>query len=247
MKTKPETQESSVTTAFAELGRLEHERAEFAAAKQSIRATLDRQGRELKLLRERLEAERPRALARVRRERIRREQLREQLTARLIAEAESAHDERLALIRAELEAKRLRLAALETGVPVQHPSRRWLEWSVPVAACALVAFLGFALFDAEHAVAQTTTIEPVTVESTEVRPEPVVEPTIAPVPAPVPDVKPQPEPELAPKPIKKSHTKKTSHSKQSTDEPKPDSKPLIKKNSNPLKLDNEDGNPLSRS
>jgi hypothetical protein len=241
MKTKPETQESSVTTAFAELGRLEHERAEFAANKQSIRATLDRQGRELKLLRERLEAERPRAIARVRRERIRRERHREQLTARLIAEAESAHDERLTLIRAELEAKRLRLAALETDVPVEHPSRRWLEWSVPVAACTLVALLGFALFDAEHAVAQTTTIEPVAVKSTEVRPEPVVEPTIAPVP--VPELAPEPEP--APQPIKKSQTKK-SQTKKSTDESKPDSKPLIKKNSNPLKLDNEDGNPLSR-
>jgi cell division septation protein DedD len=249
-KTKPQSPECSVTVAFAELGRLERERAEFAANKQSAREQLARQARDLANLRERFEAERPRALDRIRRERQRRERFREQLAARLIAEAESAHDERLALIRAELEAKRLRLAALEVSSAVPAPRRRWLEWSVPVAATAMVAFLGMTLLDEEQAVAQPAEVQVVEREAVEPANEPEIE-DAAPAPEPVAESKPEPKPEEPkpeepkPEPSKKKSTKsKSTKSKKSEEQPKTESKPVIKKNSKPLELGDFDGNPL---
>lgn len=247
MKTKRESQECSVTVAFAELNRLEQDRAEGVAAKQVVRERLAGQGRELEKLRGRLEAERPKALARVRRDRLRREQLREQLSARLIAEATSAHDERLGLIRAELEAKRLRLAALEAATEVPRASRRWLEWSVPIAASAMVAFLAFTLFDEEQAVAQPAAVaqvEHVASEVVELADEQ------APEPEPVAEPEPEPEPEpVAPAPSKKKTTKSKTSKKKTTDKkpeakPKTETKPVVKKNSKPLEIGDFDGNPL---
>jgi hypothetical protein len=245
--TKPESQECSVTVAIAELGRLERERAELAAAKQSARETLARQAHELVTLRERFEAERPRAIARVRRERVRREWLREQLTARLIAEAESAHDERLVLVRAELEAKRLRLAALEASSSVPRPSRRWLEWSIPVAATAMVAFLGFTLFDEEQAVAQPAQVEQIERSASEAA-EPVseeaLEPVVEPKAEPEPEVvEPAPEPKAEPSKKPATKSKKTSD-KKSEEKPKTETKPVVKKNSKPLELGDFNGDPL---
>lgn len=253
MKTKPQSPECSVTVAFAELGRLERERAEFASAKQAVREKLADQASSLSTLRERLIAERPRAIARVRRERLQRERFREQLAARLVAEAESAHDERLSLIRAELEAKRLRLAALEVASEPPRRGRRWLEWSVPVAATAIVAFLGFTLFDEEQAVAQTAPVEHSASEVAKPvidEPEPEPEPMSEPEPEPKPEeVEPAPQPKS--ESSKKSSSKKSSSKKKSDqskkkseDKPKEESKPVIKKNSKPLELGDFDGNPL---
>lgn len=249
MKTKQQSQECSVTVAFAELGRLERERAEFAADKQSVRERLARQARDLATLRERFEAERPRARERVRRERLRRERFREQLAARLIAEAESAHDERLALIRAELEAKRLRLAALEVSEQ-PAPRRRWLEWSVPVAATAMVAFLGITLFDEEQAVAQPAAVEVVEPVKQQEEVAPAPEPVAEAQPVAEPEAKPEvvePAPEPKPEPSKKSTTKKSTSKKSSSkkkSEEKPKSEPVIKKNSKPLEIGDFGGNPL---
>ena len=251
MKTKPQSPECSVTVAFAELGRLERERAEFANAKQAAREKLAGQARSLATLRERLVAERPRATARVRRERLQRERFREQLAAQLIAEAESAHDERLSLIRAELEAKRLRLAAIEAASEAPRPSRRWLEWSVPVAATAMVAFLGFTLFDEEQAVAQMAPVEQIEQRASEVvdpsedPAEPVAEPEPEPKPEVVVEPAPEPKSDESKKSEKKPSSKKKSDEKKKSEEkPKEESKPVIKKNSKPLELGDFDGNPL---
>lgn len=233
--------------AFAELGRLERDRAGLAATKGALRERLTQQRRALVDLRERLEAERPRAIARVRRERARHERLREQLTARLIAEAESAHDQRLALVRAELEAKRLRLAALEVTEPVVKPSRRWLEWSVPVAATALVAFLGFTLFDEEQAVAHTAPVEqwmaPIEAPASETEAEPILEVEVE---EPVSEVEAEPTAEpVAPGPSKKPTTtskKPTTTKKPTTSKPEPTL--VIKKNSKPIDLSNFGADPL---
>ncbi len=253
------TKECSVAVAFAELGRLERDRAEFAAAKQTLRETLHRQHCDLASLRERFEAQRPKAIAKLRRERAEREQVREQLTARLIAEAEAAHGERLELIRAELEAKRLRLAAVEAADTVPRPGRRLLEWSVPVAAAALVGFLGFTLFD-DEAVAQAAPVaqvEATTAPTAEPAPEPEPTPIVEAEPAPEPEPEPEPTPVTEPEPVKKSSSKKSSSKKSSSkkssskepnskesSEPKTETKPVIKKNSNPLELDDFGGNPL---
>ena len=247
MKTKQQNQECSVTLAFAELGRLERDRVEYAAAKQALRDRVGRQGHELAELRARLIAERPKAVAKRQRERAEQERYREQLRARFEAEAKAAHSERLALMNAELETRRLRVAAIERSASVPRPGRRMLEWSVPVAAAVLVGFLGFTLFD-DEAVAQpapTVLVErPVVAPA----PEPAPAPELAPKPAPEPVVTAEPEPEPAPAPVKKTTTKKSTTKKSTTKKaepaPAPASKPAVKKNSNPLKLGDFDGNPL---
>src|SRR5690606_20359760 len=145
---------------------------------------------------------------------IRREQIRAEMLARLTAEAETAHDQRLSLFRAELEAKRLRLAALEVANTEAPPSmsRRLLEWSIPVAATALVAFLGFTLFDEDQAVAQPVdpadTLERIEASSEQAPLEPAAEPEPEPEPEVVEPEVVEPEPEPEPEPVKKAKTQK---------------------------------------
>jgi hypothetical protein len=252
MKTKQQTKECSVTLALAELGRLERDRVELAASKRRLRERVGRQGHELAALRTRLEAERPKAAAKLRLARARDDRSREQLRAQIEVETQAAHAERLALIAAELETKRLRLAAIDSSGTVPRPGRRLLEWSVPVAAAVLVGFLGFTLFD-DEAVAQTAPsaqLDPAPVA--EPQPEPEPEPEFEPEPVPEPEPEPVPEAEPEPEPVEKSTTKKSttkksttkkSTTKKSTPKPAPD-KPVVKKNSKPLKIGDFDGNPL---
>jgi hypothetical protein len=197
MKTKQQIQESSVEVAFAELGRLERDRTEIAAAKRALREAFNQRGHQLASLRERIVAERPKALARIRLQRALRERDLELFSAKLETEAKLAHDERLALIRAELETKRVRLAAIETSGTVPRPGRIVLEWSIPVAAAVLVGILGFTV-SSDDAVARapapivaddsdTELVEvdaPVIIPMVEPMPEPVAEPVTEPVAGP---------------------------------------------------------------
>jgi hypothetical protein len=237
-------QENSVVLAFAELHRLERDRAAFVDAKRAANEQLGRQAREIETLRSRLLAERPRARARIQREQARLRRMREREEAALLARAESEHRERLALYQAELEAKRLHLATLEATPSTKPPARRVLEWSVPAAATALVAFLGFFALGEEQAVAQAAdpwdTFELLNAE------EPVFQaPSAATIPyaAPLPEpVMPEPKPE--PKSGKKKSGKKKSGKKAKESKKPKTKKPVVKKRSNPLELGDFNGNPL---
>jgi len=245
MKT-PQTKECSVTLAFAELGRLERDRVEIAATKRRLQERTGRQGRELAVLRARLEAERPKAAAKLRADRARDARDREQVRARIEAEAQAAHAERLALIAAKLEVERLRLSAIESGGTVPRPGQRLLEWSVPVAAAVLVGILGFTMFD-DDAVAHTAPTaqldpSPVPEPELELELEPAPEPELVAEPEPSPTAEPEPEPATKKSTTKKSTTKKATP-KPSAPKPAP-SKPAVKTNSKPLKIGDFDGNPL---
>ena len=229
--------ESSVLLAFAELDRLERARAGFVADKHAARAKLTLQADQIDELRARIEAERPRAWARIRRADAERRSARERAAAEALAAAELAHRERLVRIEAELEAKRLRLAALESNRPVARPGRRVLEWSVPMAASVLVAFLGFTLLgeDAAEAAAPAALIE---------SDAPAMEPAFGPlVPLAAVEVAPAPEPaaEVSEPEPSKPKASKPKASKPKTSEPKA-SEP--KKHSNPLIIGDFGGNPL---
>jgi septum formation topological specificity factor MinE len=242
---KRESRECSVVVAFAELDRLERDRADFAAAKQAVSASLTRQRLELYLLRERFEAERPRALARARRERLRVARIHEQARARAQAEAELAHLERLSQLRVNLEAKRLRLAALEADAEerVEPIGRRMVQWSVPVAATALVAFLGLAIFD-DEATAQTIDaveqLDEVVEVEVEVEVEPEPEPEVEVEPEPEPEPEPQVEAKKQPAPAKAA-PRRPAPTKAAPKQVTPP--PPTKKHSNPLRIE-FGGNPL---
>ena len=227
--------ETSVLLAFAELNRLERARAEFAAAKDDARAKLVRQADQIDELRARFETERPRAWSRVHRASADARRLRERAAAEALAAAEVAHRERLVRYEAELDAKRLRLAALESNPVVERPSRRVLEWSMPAAATALVAFLGFTFLgeDAAEAAHRTTMIDADVVQM-----EPIFAPIVplaeaeaeAPTPAPVASAEPKASMPKASKP--------------EANKPKANKPAEVKKHSNPLIIGDFDGNPL---
>jgi hypothetical protein len=205
---------------------LERDRASFASAKRTVGEQLERQGRELGELRRRLLAERPRAWARRNREQARRRERLEHERKLHAARAEAEHRDRLAVYAAELEAKRLQLAALEAAPIVERSSRRMLEWGVPAGAIALVAFVGMLALGGDDAVAHAE-LEPQS--AVEVEAEPEVEPKIEPSPEPEPSpVAVAPEP---PKPI----PPKT---------PKNPKNPKNPKDPTPLTLIDPNGDPL---
>ncbi|PRQ00577.1 hypothetical protein [Enhygromyxa salina] len=243
---KHDTQDCSVVLAFAELDRLERDRASFASAKRAATQHLEQQGRDIDELRGRLVAQRPRAWARVRREQADRRSRHDRAMTEMADQIEALHRERLACYQTDLEAKRLRLAAIESMPVVERPGRRLLEWSIPAAATALVAFLGFTLLGEEDAVARVA--DPVDVSALSSS-EPGAEVGIdEPEPAPAPEPEPEPEPEIEPEPEPEPEAKPTPkpQPKKKTTKPKAKPKPAStdSKRSNPLKIGDFDGNPL---
>lgn len=243
MKTTTEhtPRNEDLTLAFAELERLERDRAGFAAAKLATRERLGEVERELDTLRERLYAERPRAWARVRREQVEARRMRDHAAAKALADVEAKHAERLTKLHAELEARRLHLAELE-AMPeeVERPTHRMLRWSVPAAASALVAVFAFTLFGAEHtAEAHRSEAQVLHVHELEIEPEypDMVAPYAAEEAAPAKaEVEAEPEPEK-----KKKKTKKKTKAK--AKDAKTNKKPIAKERANKLILTGGD-NPL---
>jgi hypothetical protein len=231
MKTKSKLPENSVALAMVEIDRLQRDRAKFASAKRAVGEQLERQGSDLAELRRRLLAERPRAWARRNREHARRRERLEHEHKLQSARAEAEHRDRLALYAAELEAKRLQLAALDAAPIVERPGRRVLEWAVPAGAIALVAFFGMLAVGGEDAVAHASAKAEVQPESAvQVEVETEVEPEVEPSPAVAPEpvaVAPEPEP---PKPV----TPKTPKTPKNPKNPKNPPLTLVDPNGDPL-------------
>lgn len=244
MTTKHDTQDSSVVLAFAELDRLERDRADFASAKRDATARLVQQASDISELRGRLLAERPHAWARVRREQADRRMIHDHARIELAAQTQALHRERLACYQAELATKRLRLATIEAMPVVERPGRRLLEWSVPAAATALVAFLGFTFAGEEDAVARAA--DPMDTQAlSNVQDPPAASfDEAAPEPEPEPELEPEPEPEPAPEPESTKTTKPKPTKPKPAKVTKPEPKPTQAKHSNPLKIGDFNGNPL---
>ncbi|KIG13140.1 hypothetical protein DB30_00518 [Enhygromyxa salina] len=250
---KHDTQDCSVVLAIAELDRLERDRAAFASAKHGALRRLDQQASDINNLRGRLLAERPRASARVQRQQDNLRMTQARTRAKMTAQAQALHHERLARYQAELEAKRLRLATIESMPVVERPGRRLLEWSIPAAATALVAFLGFTFIGEEDAVARAADpadlIAVTEAQASEADNVDELAPEAAPEPEPEPEPEVEPEPEPEPEPVKVTKPKSTKSTPKSTKStpkstPKPKPKPTESKHSNPLKIGDFDGNPL---
>jgi hypothetical protein len=249
MTMQHDPQDCSIELAFAEIDRLERDRADLASAKRAAKQQLDQQASDISDLRSRLIAERPHAWSRVQREHARDHIVYGRALSEMTAQAQALHHQRLACYQASLEAKRLRLAAIEAMPIVERPGRRILEWSVPAAATALVAFLGFTFIGEEDAVARAA--DPIdTIARNDVQDPPVErdddaelapEVDVEPAPEPEPEVVVEPEPK--PKPAKSDKPKPAK-----TDKPKPPKsdkpKPPKSEHSNPLKIGDFDGNPL---
>ena len=154
MTSKRNPRESSVAVALAEIEALERARAEFAGSKREAGELLRRQARDIDTLRERLEAERPRVWARVRRREARARLARARALADESARQELEHRERLARHTAELDAKRRYLAELESELQLERPGRRLLEWSLPVAAVGMVVFMAMGVLGEDETVAR---------------------------------------------------------------------------------------------
>ncbi|NVB38746.1 hypothetical protein G6O69_12975 [Pseudenhygromyxa sp. WMMC2535] len=250
-----QSRESSVTLALAEIDRLEHDRAEFAAARASGVALAERRARELDELRERLEAERPRAWARARARATREEQLELRARELQLTHAAAAHELEMARLATELEAKRRELSVLEALPVVDTPARKLLEWSMPVAAAGLLALFGATLIHEDEAVAASSIDPWVLADSSAATvsalPAPLIPTQVeAPEPAPEPAAAPSPASESKSSKSKSSKSKsskskstKTTKSKDS-DEGKSKSTPGTNPRSNPLELGDFGGNPL---
>jgi outer membrane biosynthesis protein TonB len=118
--------------------------------------------------------------------------------------AEAEHLERLAAVAAELEATRQRLAQMNEAPTIEPVGRRVFQWMIPMAATALVAFVGILAFGGESAASPAradSEIEP-NVPVVEVEPEPIATPE----PVLVAET-PTPEPVVAPKPVRPKNPK----------------------------------------
>jgi outer membrane biosynthesis protein TonB len=141
---------------------------------------------------------------------------------------ESEHQQRLAAIAADLAVTRLQLEQMNEAPPAEPMGRRVLQWMAPVAAIALVAFVGVMVFGGHDAAASPgLRAEAEVIEAKPVEAEP--EPIVAPQPVLVAETpEPKPEPVAAPgKPTR----------------PKPPKQPKDPKKP-PLTIIDPDGDPL---
>jgi hypothetical protein len=232
MKTKSKLPENSVAMALVEINRIERDRASFASAKRAVGEQLERQGRELGELRRCLLAERPRAWARRSREHARRRERLEHERRLHAAHAETEHRERLALYAAELEAKRVELAAIAAAPTIERPGRRVMEWGIPAAATVLVAFFAMLAIGEDDGGAHASASPAAVVSPVgEVEPSTAVEVQAEPELGPSAGIEPDPfaaAPEPAPEPAKPIKP---------VSKPKPPKKP-------PLTILDPNGDPL---